>query len=169
VFSIPAWIQLSKHFGKARPAWVSVGLLGLMGIVAYPILPPGQLWPPIVISMIGGVLCGSVFLVDSIITDLIDRDEAATGKRKESLFFALQKSAVKISRAVAFVAIGAALQLSGIDMEVADPSPSDKLTIVLLFGVAVGLCFVVCAGFLKRTEELFEELETAPKGESEGA
>jgi GPH family glycoside/pentoside/hexuronide:cation symporter len=154
VVSIPLWVLVSKRYGKARPAWISVGLLGLMGIIAYPILPPGEIWPPIVISMIGGVLCGSVFLVDSIITDLIDRDEAQTGKRKESLFFALQKSGVKISRAIAFVAIGGALQIAGIDMTVADPSASDRLTIVLLFGVAVGLCFIVCAAFLKRTESL---------------
>ena len=89
--------------------------------------------------------------------DLIDRDEEATGKRKESLFFAIQKSGVKISRAIAFVAIGGALQLSGLNMELVETSTADKVTVTLLFGVGVGLCFVVCALFLKRTETLFSK------------
>ncbi|MEO0508879.1 MAG: MFS transporter [Verrucomicrobiota bacterium] len=155
VLSIPLWVKLSKRYGKARPAWVSVGLLGIMGIIAYPLLPAGQIWPPILISAFGGVLCGSVFLVDSMITDLIDQDEAKTGKRKESLFFALQKSGVKIARAVAFVVIGGALQISGVEMGLTETTTADKLFVVLLFGVAVGLCFVACAYFLRRTEACF--------------
>ena len=155
ILSIPLWIKLSKQYGKARPAWVSVGLLGIMGIIAYPILPAGLVWPPILVSIIGGIFCGSVFLVDSMITDLIDRDEEATGKRKESLFFALQKSGVKISRAIAFVAIGGALQLSGIDVNVTETSESGRLFIVLLFGVVVGIGFVACAYFIRKTEAIF--------------
>ena len=82
VISIPLWIALSKRYGKRVPAYISVGGLGVMGIIAYPILPQGLVWPPLLVSIIGGVLCGAVFLVDSMITDLIDVAEAATGKRK---------------------------------------------------------------------------------------
>ncbi|MGB0743152.1 MAG: MFS transporter [Opitutales bacterium] len=167
VLSIPLWVHLSKRYGKSRPAWISVGSLGLMGMIAYPILPEGQLWPPVIISIIGGFFCGSVFLVDSMITDLIDRDEAATGKRKESLFFAIQKSGVKMSRAIAFVAIGGALQLTGIDLDQTEVPASDQLFIILLFGVVVGLCFVACAFFLRRTEGLFLDESKPTEGENQ--
>ena len=152
VLSIPLWITLSKCYGKRIPAYVSVGGLGLMGIISYPILPAGLVWPPLVVSTIGGVLCGAVFLVDSMITDLIDADEVATGTRKESLYFAVWKSALKIARAIAFVVIGVGLDLVGLDLSQETVSPAVHWGIVLLFGVVVGLCFVVAAWFIYRVD-----------------
>lgn len=142
VFSIPLWIALSKRYGKQLPAYVAVGGLGVMGIIAYPILPEGLLWPPLIVSVIGGVLSGAVFLVDSMITDLIDANETATGKRKESLYFAVWKSALKVARALAFVAIGLGLQAIGLDLSLDTVSEGAQWGIILLFGIFVGLCFV---------------------------
>ena len=157
VVSIPFWTQLSKRYGKARPAWISVALLGMMGIVAYPVLPVGMVWPVLLVSIIGGILCGSVFLIDSMITDLIDLDEKMSGKRKESLFFAIQKSAVKIARAIAFIFIGGCLEL--FDLDVADKTAGsfEKAIIVALFAFAVGLCFIVSSFFLRKTEIAFQQ------------
>jgi GPH family glycoside/pentoside/hexuronide:cation symporter len=148
VLSIPLWIACSKRYGKRTPAYISVGGLGVMGIIAYPILPAGLVWPPLVVSTIGGMLCGAVFLVDSMITDLIDADEAETGKRKESLYFAVWKSALKVARAIAFVVIGVGLDLFGLDLSQKTVSSATQWGIVLLFGVAVGLCFVAAGWFI---------------------
>ncbi len=155
VVSIPLWVELSKRYGKARPAWISVGALGIMGIVAYPLLPEGLVWPVLFVSVVGGVLCGAVFLVDSMITDLIDQDEKQSGTRKESLFFAIQKSTVKISRAIAFIFVGGCLEF--FDLNVADATTGlmEKWIIVGLFGIAVGLCFVASSYYLKKTEAMF--------------
>ena len=152
VLSIPLWIALSKRYGKRVPAYVSVGCLGVMGIIAYPTLPAGLVWPSLIISSIGGVLCGAVFLIDSMITDLIDADEVETGQRKESLYFAVWKSGLKIARAFAFVAIGLGLQAMGLDMSHDVVSESMQWGIILLFGIAVGLCFVVAAFFIWRAD-----------------
>ncbi|MFL2833142.1 MAG: MFS transporter [Coraliomargaritaceae bacterium] len=152
VLSIPLWIALSKRYGKRAPAYLSVGGLGVMGIIAYPILPAGLVWPSLIISSIGGVLCGAVFLIDSMITDLIDTDEVETGQRKESLYFAVWKSGLKVARALAFVAIGLGLQAMGLDMSHDVVSESTQWGIVLLFGIAVGLCFVVAALFIWRAD-----------------
>ena len=143
VLSIPLWIALSKRYGKKRPAYLAVGGLGVMGIIAYPILPEAVLGPILGISILGGVLCGAVFLVDSMITDLIDADEARSGHRKESLYFAVWKSGLKIARAAAFVVLGLGLEAVGLDLARDTVSPALELTIVLLFGIAVGLCFVI--------------------------
>lgn len=159
VLSIPFWIGLSKRYGKARPAWISVGALGVMGIVAYPNLPEGIVWPVLFVSVVGGVLCGAVFLVDSMITDLIDQDEKQSGKRKESLFFAIQKTTVKLSRAIAFVFVGGCLEF--FDLNVADETTGlmEKRIIIGLFGFAVGLCFIVSSYFLRETEALLTPKE----------
>lgn len=154
VLSIPLWTYLSKRFGKARPAWVSVGLLGVMGMIAYPVLPAGQLTPVIVISVLGGIFCGAVFLVDSMITDIIDLDEASTGKRKEAVFFAVQKSTVKLSRAVAFICVGVGLDVMNFDVSDVAVGAVERWTIIALFGLFVGACFVVSSYFLRRAETL---------------
>ena len=150
VLSIPLWIALSKCYGKRAPAYVSVGCLGVMGIIAYPTLPAGLVWPSLIVSSIGGVLCGAVFLIDSMITDLIDADEVKTGYRKESLYFAVWKSGLKVARALAFVAIGLGLQAMGLDLSREAASESMPWGIVLLFGIAVVLCFVLAAYFIWR-------------------
>lgn len=152
VFSIPLWIALSKRYGKRVPAYIAVGGLGVMGIIAYPILPDGLVWPPLIVSTIGGVLCGAVFLVDSMITDLIDADESATGKRKESLYFAVWKSGLKVARALAFVAIGLGLEVMGLDLSRETVSFAMQWGIILLFGILVGLCFVVAGYFIYRAD-----------------
>lgn len=152
VLSIPLWIALSKRYGKKLPACIAVSGLGVMGIVAYPILPEGMLLPPLIVSTIGGVLCGAVFLVDSMITDLIDVNEAATGKRKESLYFAVWKSGLKVARAIAFVVVGLGLQVMGLDLSQEAVSETKQWCIVLLFGIAVGLCFVASGWYIRRAE-----------------
>jgi len=150
VLSIPLWIYLAKLFGKKVPAYISVGSLGIMGIIAYPTLPEGQLIPTALISAFGGALCGAAFLIDSMITDLIDADERQTGKRKESLYFAVSKSALKVSRAIAFVGVGIGLNIIELDTSSKSISEDEKNGIVLLFGIAVGLCFLVGSYFIKR-------------------
>lgn len=152
VLSIPLWIKLSKRFGKRVPAYISIVGLGVMGIIAYPILPTGLVWPALIVSAIGGVLCGAVFLVDSMITDLIDADELSTGKRKESLYFAVWKSGLKVARALAFVAIGVGLEWMGLDLSLDVISGAMQWGIILLFGILVGLCFVLAGYFIYRAE-----------------
>lgn len=148
VLSIPLWIYLSKSIGKQRPAYIAVSALGIMGIIAYPLLPEGLLWPVIGISILGGVLSSAVFLVDSMITDIIDVDEADTGERKESLYFAVWKSGQKVARAIAFVGVGIGLQVIGLDMEKESVSQAIEWGIILLFGIGVGLCFLVSGYYL---------------------
>ena len=89
-----------------------------------------------------------------MITDLIDADEVKTGHRKESLYFAVWKSGLKVARALAFVVIGLGLQAIGLDLSRDAVSESLQLGIVLLFGIVVGLCFVAAAFFIWRADVL---------------
>ncbi len=158
IVSIPAWIALSRRFGKTAPAWTAVGGLGLMGCIAYPLLPPEHLLGPVLISILGGALCGSVFLVESLITDVIDADEERTGVRKEALFFAVWKSVLKVARAFSFVVLGVGLHLGGFADGAEDPPVG---VVVFLFGPGVGACFMVAALFLRGARPLAGEEATA--------
>ena len=109
------------------------------------------------LSIVGGVLCGAVFLVDSMITDLIDENEATSGKRKESLFFAIQKSTVKISRAIAFVFVGSCMEFFNLNVADTTAEPMEKWVIVGLFGFVVGLCFLGSSYFLRKTEVIYDK------------
>ena len=150
ILSIPLWVQLARIYGKRRPAYTAIAGLGIMGIVAYPTLPENLLWPVLLVSVIGGVLSGAVFLVDSMITDLIDRDEATTGTRKEALYFAVWKSALKFTRAAAFVMIGVGLQIAGLDQGTGAADAGARFGLVFFFGIVVGLCFLASGLFLRK-------------------
>lgn len=152
ILSIPFWVLLSKYLGKQRPAYLAVAGLGVMGIIAYPILPEQQLGPVLGISILGGVLCGAVFLVDSMITDIIDADERRSGVRKESLYFAVWKSGLKVARAAAFVLLGFGLDLTGLDLSGETVSRGAEVGIILLFGIVVGICFVAGGWWIYRAK-----------------
>ena len=152
VLSIPFWIWLSKCFGKQRPAAAAVFLLGAVGCVAYPLLPVGCLAPTLFVSVVTGVLCGAVFLVESMITDLIDANALNTSERKEALYFAVWKSGLKVARAVAFVCVGLGLYWMEIDLGAERLSASMQTGIMLLFGVLVGVCFMVSGWYLIRAQ-----------------
>jgi Na+/melibiose symporter-like transporter len=125
-------------------------MLGAVGCIAYPLLPANLLWPTLLVSVFTGVLCGAVFLVESMITDCIDVDAIQTSERKEALYFAVWKSGLKIARAIAFVCVGVGLHFLGIDLSVESVSPQLKNGIVLLFGVFVGLCFMLSGWYVGR-------------------
>ena len=152
VVSIPLWIWLSKRYGKQRPAAFAVCLLGAIGCVAYPLLPEQLLAPTLLVSVITGVLCGAVFLVESMITDCIDADAVETSERKEALYFAVWKSGLKVARAIAFVCVGVGLHLMGVDLAAESISAPMQTGIVLLFGVFVGVCFMLSGWYLLRAQ-----------------
>ena len=78
--SLVGWVLLSRKLGKLRPLLLGVSLLGFFSCVTYPFFPPGNFWVPL---LVGGVLLGScvgsVVLLDSLLTDVIDYDQVRTG------------------------------------------------------------------------------------------
>ena len=66
--------------------------------------------------------------------------------RKES-FFAIWKSGVKISRAIAFVIIGIVLQFWNLNVSDTDVTKGTEWAIIILFGSVVGICFII-SGYL---------------------
>lgn len=138
--SIPLWVFLSRRFGKRRPAFYGLLLLGLMTTFTYPFFPERVLWPPLVAAVAGGIFVGSIILFDSIITDIVDYDEWKSGIQKEGLFFGYAKMGVKLSRAMALLLTGLMLEWIGQGEE------RNNVALGWLFGPGVGLFFLAGAG-----------------------
>lgn len=144
--SIAVWVWLSRRYGKKRPAFWGALLLGISSAIVYPLLPAGQLLPPILfVSLFSGALVGSIILFDSLVADIVDYDELKTGRHREGLYFGCWLMATKIARAAGLVATGWMLQLVGYNEDAATQAPSVAWRIALLYGPVVGLCFVGAA------------------------
>lgn len=145
--SLPAWIALSKRRGKQLPTVIGAMVLGVATCVIYPLLPAGNFVLPLVIGGIGlGFFVGSIALIDSILTDVIDLDTLHTRTDRAGSYFGMWRFASKLSRAVAMGLAGWALTQAGFVPNAAQ-SESTKEALALLFGPGVG-AFFLGAGFI---------------------
>lgn len=148
--SVPIWVRISRRFGKKWPAFAGMLGLGLSISVAYPILPYGSLSGPIGVAVVGGFFAGAIIIFESLIADVVDRDELRRGENREGLYFGLWKMSVKLSRAIGLALSGVLLQAIGLDEAgtVSDPSGVAE-GIGWIFGPGVGGFFVLaCLVFL---------------------
>lgn len=117
--SIPVWVRLSRRSGKVR-TWAAalaakVGIFAGMGFVgAGDSLAIGTLT-----VLFGATTGASVVLGPSLKADVVDTDEAATGERKEGVFFAAWNLAIKASIGVAILLAGWVLSATGFQPNVA--------------------------------------------------
>ena len=135
--SIPGWVLAARRFGKKWPLVVGVAGLGAMSCVVYPLFPPGDLSGPLFAGLLGGLLVGSVVLLDATLADVVDYDRLRAGESRFGLYFGVWRMGGKMSRAVALVAVGNLLSLAGFEPGAA---PSEEATwhLALLFGPGVG-------------------------------
>ncbi len=143
--SIGGWVLLARRLGKRRTAFVGVLLLGLGTGVVYPLFPVGDLTGPVVWGVIGGVLVGSVFLLDATVADVVDWDEAVRGVHREGLYFGFWRMGSKVARALGLAATGLLLDLIGFTEGAAVQSEATARALAWVFGPGVGLLFVVAA------------------------
>jgi GPH family glycoside/pentoside/hexuronide:cation symporter len=144
IASIIAWNLLSRRFEKVRLLAIGVGLMGLSGSIAYPLMPPQDMQGPLAMAVIGGVLLGSVFLLEVMVTDAVDYGAVRTGNADYGSYFGLWKLGTKIARAIAIGLSGFLLEAIG--FEPGTPPSSETLRgLAILFGPGVGLFFIAGA------------------------
>ncbi len=110
---IPAWVPLSRRFGKAQ-VWTG-SLIAKAGLFAgFAFVGAGD-WLMIgVLTASFGVATGAgTVLGPSLQTDVIDTDEARTGERKEGTFFAAWGLAMKLAVGCSIFVSGTALAWIG--------------------------------------------------------
>jgi GPH family glycoside/pentoside/hexuronide:cation symporter len=105
---------LAKHIGKRRTVLVALLLIAggnLAKIVCYDPTRPKLTYFPTVCLSLGMVFCFS--LVNSMISDICDEDELATGIRREGMYFAAYNWWWKVAVSIATVLGGYLLRITG--------------------------------------------------------
>ncbi|MDZ4725418.1 MAG: glycoside-pentoside-hexuronide (GPH):cation symporter [Leptospira sp.] len=142
MISIPFWVWLSKKIGKKIPAFLGVFLLGLLTVIAYPLFPYGEIRPPLIVAFFGGILAGSILIMDSLLTDVVDYDEWKTKQKREGIYFGFWKMGVKFSQAIGIALTGFMLDFIGFDQNAVTQIPEVGFRLALIFGPLVGFFFI---------------------------
>ena len=126
--TIPAWIWLSRRFGKVE-VWTAALVVKVFVFAGLFFVGSGQ-WMFIgAITLVFGAMNGaSAVLGPSLKADTVDSDEAETGERREGTFFAVWGFAIK-------AAIGFSIVLSGIVLSATGFRPGIAQTPEALFGI----------------------------------
>ncbi len=144
IISIIGWNLLSRRFEKVKLLAIGVGLMGLSGSVAYPLMQAQSMRGPLAMAVIGGLLLGSVFLLEVMVTDAVDYGAVRTGTADYGSYFGLWKLGTKIARAIAIGLSGLLLEAIGFEPGVT-PSADTLQGLALLFGPGVGVFFIAGA------------------------
>lgn len=143
MLSIGFWVWISKKVGKKIPAFSGVFLLGVLTVIVYPLFPYGELRPPLIAAFLGGVFAGSILIMDSILTDVVDYDELKTGEKREGLYFGIWKMGVKFSQAFGIAITGFLLDIIGFESGATTQGSEIGFRMALIFGPGVGFFFII--------------------------
>jgi glycoside/pentoside/hexuronide:cation symporter, GPH family len=116
---------LSRRFGKRATVLLSLSAIvagDLLKIVCYNRAHPWLTFIPTVFLSLGMVFCFS--LVNSMISDICDEEELATGIRQEGMYFAVYNWWWKVAVSIASVVSGYLLKLTGFNETLATQSES---------------------------------------------
>ena len=139
VLSIPLWVLLSRRFPKNYLVAAGVGGLGLMSGIVYTRLSPGDTQGALVAGCVGGILLGSIGLLESLLVDTAQACEFA--EEDNGLLFGLWKFNAKAARAVSIAGAGQLLTRIGYSAE-AVPNADIAAHIAWVFGPGVGILFI---------------------------
>ena len=148
MLSVPLWVRLSRTWGKRTTWMVGMVLCGL-GFGSGSLVSAGAALPlAVVLAVAGaGMGCGGT-MSHSMLADVIDSDEYATGERKEGAYSAVWGFIGKCSVALVAFPTGLALQLAGFTPNVEQPAQVE-LVLRLLFGGLPVLGFLAGAAVLR--------------------
>jgi len=142
--AIVGWVLAGRFFEKKHLIFVGISGLGLMSCVLYPLFSPGSLFGPLMAGLLGGLLVGSVVLLEAMVAETVDLDRVKTGSQKMGLYFGIWKLSSKISRALAVATAGFALSAIGFKANELQ-SPETSFWLAILFGPGVGSFFILGA------------------------
>ncbi len=130
LLTLPAWVPLSRRFGKLR-VWGGSLVIKLGVFAGLAFLGAGDWIAISVFAVLFGAATGAgAVLGPSLKADVIDSDEARTGERKEGTFFAAWGLAIKM-------AVGFAIMLSGLVLSGVGFVPNQVQTPESLLGIRV--------------------------------
>ena len=145
VLSVPLWVWAGRRFGKKRPAFSGMLVLGLMTMIAYPLFPPGSVSGPIVAAVIGGFAVGAIILVESLLTDIADEDYIRNQEDREGIYFGFWRMGQKLARSITLGLSGMLLGFIGYEEALAEQSLETGRKLAWIFGFGVGSLFILAS------------------------
>jgi Na+/melibiose symporter-like transporter len=134
LFSVPFWMWLGERFDK-RSLWLRAMALSGIGFGMLLFLGEGTIGLMIASSLVAGCASGCApTLGQALKADVIDRDELATGERKEGAYFAAWSFVSKLASGIMVGLVGFALDLSGFVPGVEEQRPIVVHTMTFLCG-----------------------------------
>ena len=134
LFSVPIWMWLGERFDK-RTLWMRAMALSGIGFGMLLFLGEGTIGLMIASSLVAGLASGCApTLGQALKADVIDRDELATGERKEGAYFAAWSLVSKLASGIMVGLVGFALDLSGFVPGVEEQSDTVVRTMTFLCG-----------------------------------
>ncbi len=141
--SLPVWYYIANKVDKAKLLSSAIILLGMLGSIGYPLFPPKILSPIYAMAIVGGILVGSVFLLEVMLADIVDNNTSSGEQANYGVYFGIWKFSAKLARAGAIGLSGLLLELIGFSSQVSQQSLSTIRGIGILFGPGVGLFFIM--------------------------
>jgi GPH family glycoside/pentoside/hexuronide:cation symporter len=147
---LPAWIKISKKFGKKRTWLVSIAINtgAFLGVF---FLGPGDVWIYGVLVFLSGIGFGATLAIPSAIqADVIDYDELFTGERREGQYIGLWSISKKFAAAVG---VGVGLSILGMAGYEPNVEQTEKVKWILrtLYALVPSVCnllaFVVALAY----------------------
>lgn len=148
VASIPLWVRISRRVGK-RDAWVASLVGAAVAFSGVFFVGEGDVALIFGLLVLAGLSLGAGgFIGPSILADVIDADELATGERKEGAYSAAWGFAIKSSNALVILITSMVLQLSGFQPNV-DQSDETLLALRILYAGMPLVMFLAAARVLR--------------------
>ena len=112
---IPVWVKLAQHFTKHATMQLAV-LYGMVVPALMFFLPPGQLWlTALVFLFVGAITSAHEMLPRTMMADVCDHDQAASGSERMGLYYALLQLSSKLAAGLMASGIYLALSWIGFD------------------------------------------------------
>jgi len=146
--SFPAvwfWTVLSRRIGKKQAILAGAAASAITIVMHYPMITPyypNLIW--IVMILFGWAIASMNFLISSLIPDIVDGEELATGGvRREGSFFGMQSFVSKLGGALGLAVVGGVLSLIGFIPGAAQQSEGTLDWIRILFSWFRGAGYLV--------------------------
>jgi GPH family glycoside/pentoside/hexuronide:cation symporter len=146
IFLIP-WQQLSKKMSKGPAYALGLAIASAAILVAF-FLPAHSTWIIYAVAFVAGLGFSAQYVFPwSMIPDVIEVDQAATGERHEGIYFGANNFLGKLSGALGIAASGWALKLFGYVAN-ADQTTHALFGIRFFFAVVPVIAFVIALPLL---------------------
>lgn len=149
--SVVGWLALSRRYGKKWPGFAGMVVLGVLTVVAYPLFPPGVLTGPLVAAVVGGFAVGAIILFESMLADVAEADQVASGESAAGLFFGFWRLGQKLATSAGVLLMSFILEWIGYQEGTDRQSPAVQRGLAWLFGPGVGVFFLAGAFIFART------------------